>query len=127
MSERELFENCFYCFYEALKVMADDADVQCEKVGNYNVAWELIDDVSAGASLLEMAGGNLTNNQKNEIKQLLSELKQVPESVLLQATTHDANLDVMSQPCWKGIRQYAAMLIKTLEPAKLNNEQYFNS
>lgn len=42
MSPEEEFANSYYYFVEALKVLAADADSQCDVMGNYNVAWEVV-------------------------------------------------------------------------------------
>lgn len=46
MSEREAFEHAYHYFAQALEVLTSDPKTQCEKGGNYNVAWELKNDVS---------------------------------------------------------------------------------
>lgn len=47
ISEEEGLEHEFFDFVKALDTLALSAEDQCERMGNYNVAWELQEDVSA--------------------------------------------------------------------------------
>jgi hypothetical protein len=47
LSDEEWLENEFFYFLKALDTLTLDAEDQCERMGNYNVAWELQEDVSA--------------------------------------------------------------------------------
>jgi len=54
LSEREALENSYYYFIQALEILALPASEQCERMGNYNTAWELKHDVGAVAYLLKL-------------------------------------------------------------------------
>lgn len=126
MSEREAFEHAYYYFAQALEVLASDPKTQCEKGGNYNVAWELKNDVSAGARLFDLPK-RLSEAQKKEILGLVAALDAIPSEVLRSATTVADNLRAMNHPCWVPLRERARNLIKLLEPARKKNEEYFKS
>ena len=47
-----------------MKILAESPEKQCELVGNYNVAWELKDEVSSGLYLIKNPVSVLTEDQK---------------------------------------------------------------
>ena len=116
MSEQEQFELGYYYFIQALKILAKEANAQCQEMGNCNVAWELKDDVSAGSYMLKVAADNLSQEQKSSITKLISELNKVPESVVRSAEDPNGNLEAMQAPCWVPLRLLAAQLLQSLEP-----------
>jgi len=44
----EGFRTAYYYFIDAVTTLASNPDEACERMGDYNVAWELKDDVQAG-------------------------------------------------------------------------------
>lgn len=126
ISEREAFEHAYYYFLQALELLASDSETQCKKGGNYNVAWELKNDVSAGAYIFNLPE-RLSEKQKKEILELVAALDAIPDEVLRSATSAADNLRAMNHPCWIPLRERAANLIKLLEPATKKNEEFFKS
>lgn len=121
---KDAFANGFLYFVKALKILAADADVQCKRMGNYNVAWELKDDVSAGAYLLNLPGAPLAQEEKDGIIAMVSALRELPASLLVSATTEEANERVMNDPCWIPLRARAAELLKLLAATTARNEEF---
>ncbi len=125
ISEEEAFANAYHYFVEALKVLAADADTQCKRMSNYNVAWEIKDDVSRGVGLLRLPGAQrLTSEERDGITGLLTALKEIPASLLAAATTEAANKKVMSHPSWAPLRARAAELLNLLAPTTTRNEAF---
>jgi hypothetical protein len=125
ISEEEAFANGFFYFVEALKILAADADTQCKRMGNYNVAWELKDDVSRGAGLLTLPGAQqLTSEERDGITDLLTALKDLPTSLLTAATTEAESKKVMSHPSWAPLRVRASELLSLLAATTRRNEAF---
>jgi hypothetical protein len=122
ISEEEMFANAYYYFLEALKILACDADTQCKIMGNYNVAWELKDDVCRGFYLLDMPKGELSVEERNGISELISALSEIPDSVLASADSEVANRKAMNDPCWIPLRIKASNLIRVLHNARIASE-----
>ncbi|WAL82539.1 hypothetical protein OYT13_22730 [Pandoraea sp. XJJ-1] len=127
MSPEEEFANSFYYFVKALKILAADADSQCDLMGNYNVAWELKDDVSAGLCMLTLPSGELTKQQQDGIVGIVTALDEIPDSVLEGGTTAAVNKRAMHHPCWIPLRTRAAELLTLLSSATSRNEAFFSS
>lgn len=124
ISEEDAFANGFFYFVKALKILAADADTQCKRIGNYNVAWELKDDVSAGAYLLNLPGARLTQEEKDGIVAMVAALKELPASLLVSATTEAENKKVMSHPSWAPLRVRASTLLSLLAATTARNELF---
>lgn len=124
ISEEEGFANAFFYFIKALRILAADADTQCKRMGNYNVAWELKSDVSAGAYLLSLPGGALTQEEKDGIAAIVVALNGLPASLLVAATTEDTNKKAMDDPSWTPLRARASELLKVLAGATARNEAF---
>lgn len=124
ISEKDAFANGLFYFVKALKILAADADEQCQRMGNYNVAWELKDDVSAGAYLLNLPDAPLTQGEKDGIVAIVAALKELPASLLASATTEEANRTIMSDPHWIPLRARAAELLKLLAETTARNEKF---
>jgi hypothetical protein len=124
ISDEEVFANAYHYFVEALKVLMADADTQCKRMGNYNVAWELKDDVSAGAYLLNLPAAPLTQEEKDGIVAMVEVLKELPASLLVSATTEAANKKAMTDPCWTALRARAAELLSLLAATTRRNEDF---
>ena len=125
ISEEEVFANAYHYFVEALKVLAADADTQCEYMSNYNVAWELKDDVSRGAGILKLPGMKvLTQDQREGIVAMVEALNELPTSLLVSATTEAANRKAMNDPCWTPLRARATELLSLLATTTRRNEDF---
>jgi len=114
VSEKEGFELSYQVFLKTLRLVSKDAESQCEIMDYYNVAGELKDELSAGMYLLNLPGGDLSDEKKYAIEQLINELKKIPSSVISEATTIESNLAAMQHPSWEPIRKHAAILLRTL-------------
>ena len=125
-SIEESYHNSYYYFIRAVKILSESPEKQCELVGDYNVAWELKDEVSSGIYLIESPASTLNASQKLAIQQLIDELNKMPATVLREATNHKINLKAMQNPVWVPLRKQAAILQRTLEAATKNNERYFS-
>ena len=50
-SDEEEFHSAFRVFLNSVEMLASSPEEQCRLMGNYNVAWELKEDVKAGKYL----------------------------------------------------------------------------
>lgn len=124
MSPEEEFANSYYYFVAALKILAMDADSQCDVMGNYNVAWELKANVSAGLCMLTLPSGELTKQQREGIAGVVAALNEIPESVLGGGATAAINKRAMNHPCWMPLRTRASELLTLLGSATSRNEAF---
>jgi hypothetical protein len=116
LSEREAFENGFYYFVQALEVLALPASEQCERLDDFNVAWELKNDVGAAEFLLRSpSSSRLSQAQRAAVESLLVMLTGVPVAQLRGG--REANLEAMRHESWEPLRPAAAELLHTLAPA----------
>jgi hypothetical protein len=51
ISDLELYENNYYCFYKTLETVVQTPEDCCRIMGYYNVAWEILDDLRASKYL----------------------------------------------------------------------------
>lgn len=114
ISAEETSALAYECFLEALNILEADADRQCQLMGNYNVAWELKDDVSRGIWSLKSSAKKLSDNQSREVQALEAALNALPSSILVSATTEQANKLAMNDPCWLPVRKQALKLLTVL-------------
>src|SRR5439155_23640835 len=106
--------------------LVQDAATQCERMGNYNVAWELKADVSRGKQLLSYSSSSRLNaEQKQGIQDLVSALESVPTTELPAGGKTEDNLAAMNHPSWKPLRTQAAHLVALLAPATEECWRYF--
>jgi hypothetical protein len=127
ISEEAAFENAYYYFVQAVEVLAMAAEAQCEIMGNYNVAWELKGDVSAGSYLFNLPCPKVTDQQKRSILALIASLDELPNPVLQAGVGAVPSLASMRHPCWVPLRKQAQELLAILSPLTINNAQYFES
>jgi len=98
----------------------------CDTWGNYNVAWELVTDLnSEGNAVATMQCSYLTEEQKQEVLLFLSSLQNVPEALLVSATSVEANQKAMSHPSWLPYKKAALALLQVLNSAAERNKVYF--
>jgi L-alanine-DL-glutamate epimerase-like enolase superfamily enzyme len=113
ISPEEAFRNGYYYFIEAVESLAADADATCRMMGDFNVAWELKDDVSAGRYLL--GKGFLAAHEEACIAGLLQAVDSVPVNRLPGGTGRNANLQAMSDSCWDNSRSLAQKALLQLK------------
>jgi hypothetical protein len=124
MDEKELFDHNLYYFRGTLRVLAEDAATQCDKLRNSpNVGWELSQDVIAiGRILLYRSEGKIEDAQRIQIQALIEAMERFP-TTLTGTMSPTENLRAMQSPFWPPMRQDAARLLATLP----NNDVVFAS
>lgn len=126
MTVDEWFEYTLRNFLRALEVMTLEPIEQCQVWGNYNVAWELVTDLkNDGADIQELACSYLSPVEKQAVAVFLDCFRDVPDAILVSATSIKANQVAMSHPCWAPLRKRAANLLLRLESASIRNRSYF--
>ena len=122
----ESFEYSLQSFLQWLDVMTLEPIDLCNAWGNYNVAWELVADLKTdGNAAISSPCSYLNPQQEQAIKSFLASLGNIPNSVLVAATSIVANQKAMSHPCWLPLKASALDLLKALEPAATRNKKYF--
>jgi hypothetical protein len=91
-------------------------------MGDYNVAWELKDDVQAGQYLAEWE--LLGAQEKAQIDMLVRTLDGVPHNLLRAAEGRTSNLAAMSDEAWTPIRRQASALLAFMESFTSANEAW---
>lgn len=122
--EKDIYENSYYHFVEAVKVLAATAEESCERLGNFNVAFETKYDVEAGPYLFNYPACPLSSEQRNAIVELVESLKSIPESTLEFTKAPSVSLERMRDPAWVSPRDKAVRLLLLLQPITELNEQY---
>ncbi len=116
------FHSAYRVFAEALEMLATEAEAQCAAMGDFNVAWELKDDVQAGEDLI--GHGRLNAEQEAWIATLVCALDAVPATALPAGAGRDANLAAMRHPSWIPIRVLARSTLDALCAANASNARY---
>lgn len=124
MLAEESLRTGFFYFIEAIATLAAAPEAQCESYGDFNVAWEIKDDVAAGRLFAEWP--QLTVHQRTEMLSLIAALDQVPEVVLRSALSRQANLEAMSNPAWTPLREQAEKLLVVLQALSKSNAVWLN-
>jgi hypothetical protein len=115
--QEEEYADAYFYFEKSLNVLAEDAESQCKRMGYFNVAWELKDDVSRGATaVLNLHGGHLSVEQIEAIDRILKELACLPEDVLNVSNARVEHVSAMKHPVWDVIRTHAKDLLCLLGP-----------
>ncbi|MDB6062005.1 MAG: hypothetical protein JWM78_2108 [Verrucomicrobiaceae bacterium] len=125
MDNLEVFENSFHHFVQAVEVMTLPPQEQCERMGHFNVAFEIKEDVFAGAYLTKANGCYLSFAEAAAITGLVESLKEIPSEVLSFTNIKEASLEKMKHPSWIPLRIKANNLLLVLTSAKAKNHQYF--
>lgn len=115
ITDKEAFETEYQVFKNAISILSEPAEKQCEIMGNYNVACELKDDVLAGLFLLKNPASHLTYEQQYSIKQLIDELNKIPEDALSFTDIIEECHVAMRHSCWEPLRKHAIILLRSLE------------
>jgi hypothetical protein len=128
LSEEELFQNGYHHFHRNLTILEKDCVTQCNMVGNFNVAWELQDELLRDAFVvLNYPWNGLNSELKGLVEKLMADLEAIPKSVMSGDRTVEGSQRDMSHPCWTPLREQAANLLKALEPATKLNAEYFRT
>jgi phosphoribosylcarboxyaminoimidazole (NCAIR) mutase len=122
ISALESFHHSYRWFIEHVQILSGSAEAQCMGMGDYNVAWELRNDVSAGALLA--SSDLLSAHQKHAIFRLVESLESLPAEVLVAASGREANLAAMSGECWQVPRLRAAQALDALRSFTEQNALY---
>jgi hypothetical protein len=130
MEEQELFENAFFYYVKALRVLSHDAETQCEEMGNYNTPWEIQRDVGeSGMHLTRPSVCYLGWRQTEKVVALSTALMALPMAAItpvgMLMTSHAGCIYAMTHPAWAPLRQQAKELLALLESAIERNEAYF--
>lgn len=125
ITDEEAFHNEYRVFINAVEILSQPAGKQSEIMGGYNVACELKDDVAAGKYLLKNTASTFNENQRLIVEQLINELNKIPKEVVVFTDIKEESLKAMEHPCWEPLRKHAAIVIRALETATINNEKYF--
>ncbi len=120
--DEDEFHNSFRLYLSSLEMLAEAAEVQCELMGNYNVAWELKDDACAGRFLV--GRGYLTAEQEAWVQALSLALGALNTQVLPAGASKEANLAAMNHPGWEPMRYLAKEVIQQLAPLATINAKY---
>jgi hypothetical protein len=80
MDAEEKYQNIFFHFIKALRVLAMDPEPQCEAEGNFNVAQELQYEILSGRYVI--GKGKLNSSEEAAIATLASAVGGVPDSAL---------------------------------------------
>src|SRR6185312_9979924 len=106
----ELYANSFFHFMRDLNKLTLNAPEQCEANQFDNVAWEIKNFfIRSAEGILNIPGGDLSDQQKEGIRELLNSVSSIPDSVINLAATNsrDEHLRAMRQPCWIPVREQA--------------------
>jgi hypothetical protein len=123
ISAEESFRNSCHYFLEALRVLGLPPEQQCEEVGDYNVAWELKNDVLAGRYLLGL--GFLSTSQEAQMLRVLEAVEAVEVNRLPAGAGRERNLKAMVDLSWEPVRFTAAEVFVALESLAADNAAYF--
>ncbi len=122
ITDAEEFHSSFRIYLHAVEMLAASPNQQCELMGDYNVAWELKEDVQAGKYLL--GRGYLGAEEEHWVNALACALEYINTQVLPAGAGRDVNLVAMSNPCWAPVRFLAAQCLKRLSAAAGINAKY---
>ena len=125
MDDRELFENSYYYFIDALEALSAVAEEQCEIMGFFNVAYEIKDDVSNGKHLLQYKFCNLSKDQRGLVLELINSLESVPDYIVSFTEDIQESSERMKHPSWEPLRKKAKRLLLALKPITEANKEYF--
>lgn len=120
--DEDEFHNSFRIYLSAVEMLSAPAEAQCELMGNYNVAWELKDDVCAGKFLV--GRGYLTAEQEAWVQTLSEAMGAINAQVLPAGASKESNLLAMKHPCWEPMRYLAQEVIRQLAPFASVNAEY---
>jgi hypothetical protein len=116
------FHSGYRVFLQSVEMLSTSPEEQCELMGDYNVAWELKDDVLRGKYFV--GRGYLTDEQEAWVCALVGALEAVPAQVLPSGAGRETNLRAMQHSSWVPLRVIAHHALKALEPFTQTNAEY---
>lgn len=122
--DEDEFHSSLGIYLNALEMLASSPEEQCRQMGDYNVAWELKDDVQNGKYLI--GRGYLEEAEEQWIKALCSALEGVNTQVLPSGVGRDVNLQAMSLPVWQPARFLAAEVLRQLSRVARENTKFLS-
>ena len=125
MSLLEASHNAYDVFIFTLEALSLPAEGQCERMGDFNTAWELRDDALAGYYLI--GSGLMSEEQEDALRGFLALVDPVPVKDMPSGSGRDVNLKAMQHPAWEAVRKSADDLLATLAPVTAANIAYFQS
>ena len=123
MKLEEARHNAYFYFIEAVATLAAEPATQCKRMGEYNVAWEIKDDVLAGRYLAEW--DILRPHQREAILGLAKALDCLPAAALDGGQGREVNLLAMRNVAWVPLRTQAAEVLAILDTLTKINTDYF--
>lgn len=113
--DEDAYANNYHYFQNSLVVLSQDAEAQCQAMGHFNVAWEIKDEITSnGYAVLNTVDTQLSEQQKDQIKRLLENMADIPDTVINVPNSKEAHLRAMSDPYWVPLRAQAKQLIAIL-------------
>ncbi|MDF4024645.1 hypothetical protein P3W24_06700 [Luteibacter sp. PPL201] len=130
MSDHEVFENTFYYFVAALRILSSDAVTQCKDLDNYNTPFEIQSDTATrGLGTLRLSAHYLDWEKAEVIVDLVAAIRRLPPEALsvphLSMTRHAGCVTAMNHPAWSPLREQAVQLLEILAPEIERNAAYF--
>lgn len=130
LTREDWFENELFYFHKALQILAMEAEEQCEVMGNYNTAWEMLHDISDPIPfMVKDPVSHLTEAQSAALVRLADAMKEIPQAGLFpdgfSPTSPEGCLAAMRHPSWPPLRIQASELLNLLKPAMHRNAAYF--
>jgi hypothetical protein len=122
--DRDLYENSYRSFIEALSVLATEPEEACKRLGNLNVPFETKYDVEAGLYLFNYVACPLDTAQRETIVELVDSLKSIPKELLEFTGDPQRSLERLRHPAWVSPREGAKRLLSMLRPVTEQNELY---
>lgn len=122
ISDEEEFNSSYRVFIRAVEMLSYPPEQQCSAMGDYNVAWEMKEDVAAGKFLV--GRGHLSPEQEAWVSALVGALEAVPAQVLPAGAGRDTNLEAMRHASWVPLRPIAAQALEVLKPFTVSNAKY---
>lgn len=119
----EQFHQLFCDFVAVLRILAMDAASQCRAWGDFNIAQELKHETLAGRGVI--GKGKLDQAEESAVAALAVVINAVPDSALVFAEGHAANVKNMTHPAWKLVRAQAASLLTSLASRILESKAYY--
>ena len=118
------FHSGYRVFIQAVEMLSLAPEQQCAAMGDYNVAWELKDDVGAGKYMVGQ--GFLSSDQEAWVLALVGALDGVPAQVLPGGAGREINLAAMQHPSWLPLRAIAGLTFTALLPFTTQNAKYLH-
>jgi len=122
VTDEEEFHSSFRILLNAIEMLASPPEEQCRLMGNFNVAWELKQDVQAGRFLV--GRGYLTPNEEAWVNALVAALGPIDTQVLPSGSGAEVNSLTMSHPSWAPVRYLAAEVLRNLVASAATNAKY---